>query len=171
MAIQDWKLDNPKPPEGQFIWHGKEGVQLNTSRLHVAVHTASRDRNRKAERESQVYRYEALAAGANLRGSHFGRRCQRSGSDRTLAQGCGPPWAALARAATGVSQCKTSRSGATRWLAGIYSRLCAGCVLRGDHVITSGCALTRWRREHRRCPQEGRWELPLNRYLLSDGCM
>ncbi len=68
MAIQDWQLDNPKTPEGQFIWHGQEGIQLDSPHLHVTVHTASRDRNRKAEQESQVYRYEALAAGQTFAG-------------------------------------------------------------------------------------------------------
>ena len=62
MANRDGELDNPKPPKGQFIWHGKDGVQLGSAHLHVAVHTFSLDRNRKAEGVSQVFRYEALAA-------------------------------------------------------------------------------------------------------------
>ncbi len=69
LAIQDWVLDNPKAPGGSFVWHGDDGVQLVDTRLHVTVHTASQDRNRKAEGASQVYRYEALAAGQVLAGA------------------------------------------------------------------------------------------------------
>ena len=68
-AVKAWDMDNPKLPRHPFVWRGLDAVQLGEVRMHVAVHTASDDRNRKEEGKSQVYRYEAIAAGEVLVGA------------------------------------------------------------------------------------------------------
>ncbi len=69
VPVYDFAVDQPgddqtfKPPEGDFYWLGSDAIQLATPRVEMVVHNASADRDRKREGASQVYRYDALAAG------------------------------------------------------------------------------------------------------------
>lgn len=71
--IYDWafpqpKLGKPTPPKGQFCWLDDTDAYLADHASQVNVHNASQNRDRKSASESQVYRYEALAAGTRLVG-------------------------------------------------------------------------------------------------------
>lgn len=52
-----------KPPSGEFYWQGETSVKLGTPEMFVGVHNASTNPSRKNEDTSQVFRYDALAAG------------------------------------------------------------------------------------------------------------
>lgn len=58
-------MDSPPkaPGAGQFVSPSQNEVQLASPALQMTVHNASDDRSRKQEGRSQVYRYDALAAG------------------------------------------------------------------------------------------------------------
>ena len=58
-----WEDVPPKPPRASYVWAGSENIQLGEPEIQVTVHNASRDRDRKHEQASQVYRYDALAQG------------------------------------------------------------------------------------------------------------
>lgn len=63
-AVKSQTWDQPaKPPSGEFYWQGTDSVQLGAPEMCVAVHNASDDPSRKNEKTSQVFRYDALAAG------------------------------------------------------------------------------------------------------------
>ncbi|MCA9943180.1 MAG: hypothetical protein KC449_06840 [Anaerolineales bacterium] len=52
-----------KPPSsGDFVWQTRETVQLGSPAMVGIVHNTSDNPNRKSETDSQVYRYEAIAA-------------------------------------------------------------------------------------------------------------
>lgn len=59
------QTDEPfKPPSGgDFVWQTSESVWLGSPKMIGLVHNTSQDPNRKDEKNSQVYRYEALASG------------------------------------------------------------------------------------------------------------
>lgn len=57
------ELYKPKRPKGEFCLLTANGVILKDSIRQVSVHNASDERGRKAAGISQVFRYEALAAG------------------------------------------------------------------------------------------------------------
>jgi len=67
--IQDFAVQNAsqdktyKPPDGDYCWLSEDAVKLATPLVEMVVHNASTDRSRKVEGSSQVYRYDALAAG------------------------------------------------------------------------------------------------------------
>lgn len=53
-----------KPPGlGDFVWQTRSAVQLGSADMMDIVHNTSSDPNRKSEANSQVYRYESIAAG------------------------------------------------------------------------------------------------------------
>jgi len=64
----DDALDNPKNPSGEFCYYQNSLAELYSPTRQVNVHNTSDDRNRKATTKSNVFRYEALAAGELLMG-------------------------------------------------------------------------------------------------------
>lgn len=65
----DSAVEQPKPPlHGDFSHISDGTTSLTNPTMQMNVHNASENRNRKREGESQVYRYEALAAGQALAG-------------------------------------------------------------------------------------------------------
>ncbi len=63
-AIEPRNSEPHKPPDlGGFVWQTRSAVQLGSPDMVGIVHNASDDPNRKSEADSQVYRYEAIAAG------------------------------------------------------------------------------------------------------------
>ncbi len=72
-AVKPVQLDKPKSPgAGEFAWLEGGTATLYSPRLHITVHNASDDRNRKQADTSQVYRYEALADGEVFAGVVIG---------------------------------------------------------------------------------------------------
>lgn len=62
-AVKKINLDKSlKPPKGDFCWRDEYGAQLGTPTMQITVHNASSNRSCKSEGESQVYRYDAIAA-------------------------------------------------------------------------------------------------------------
>lgn len=62
------ELDKPAASRGEFC-HVEDGVaHLEEVKFKVTVHNANNDRNMRGEGESQVFRYEALAAELELAG-------------------------------------------------------------------------------------------------------
>ncbi len=59
------QLDSPPkaPGLGDFVWQAAGSIQLGSPSLQMTVHNASDNRSLKDEIGSQVYRYDALAAG------------------------------------------------------------------------------------------------------------
>lgn len=57
------------PSQGQFVGQTSESVWLGSPRMIGLVHNTSTDPNRKDEKNSQVYRYEALAPGQTFGGA------------------------------------------------------------------------------------------------------
>lgn len=69
--IHDWaihqedELENPAIPSGEYFWWDEDeddSVALTLPKRYIQVHNASDTRMRKAQKDSTVYRYEALAA-------------------------------------------------------------------------------------------------------------
>lgn len=57
------------PSRGDFVWQTSSTVQLISPDMIGIVHNTSNDPNRKDEQNSQVYRYEAIAAGQLFAGA------------------------------------------------------------------------------------------------------
>ncbi|NKQ37378.1 MAG: hypothetical protein HF973_17400 [Chloroflexi bacterium] len=63
-AIQPKNSKPHKPPSsGDFVWQTRSAVQLGSPNMTGIVHNSSENPNRKSEADSNVYRYEAIAAG------------------------------------------------------------------------------------------------------------
>jgi CRISPR-associated protein Csx10 len=69
LAVEQVDLDKPKAARGTFCHLEGNIAYMGTPETQVNVHNASEDRNRKEQGVSQVYRYEALAAGQTLAGA------------------------------------------------------------------------------------------------------
>ena len=61
-------VKKPKPPDGLFCELNTSGVVLHKPLRQEQVHNANQNRNEKRAGSSQVFRYEALAAGQRLVG-------------------------------------------------------------------------------------------------------
>lgn len=67
---EDWEKPAKSPGRGDYVTVAThKTVQLGKPAVRVTVHNASQDPNRKREGDSQVFRYEAIAAGEVLAGA------------------------------------------------------------------------------------------------------
>ena len=62
------RLERPKSPGGLFCALSDQKALLHSPQIQMQIHNASENRNRKQAGSSQVYRYEALAAGQRFIG-------------------------------------------------------------------------------------------------------
>jgi len=64
------QMTSPKSPKtGEFVYQPEETVYLAKPEIRTMVHNTSEDRNRKGEGLSNVFRYDALAAGQYFAGA------------------------------------------------------------------------------------------------------
>src|SRR3990172_6159657 len=61
-------LEQPKSPPWEFCYCMDNNVHLQNATFQITVHNSSDDRNLRGKGESQIFRYEALAAGQNFAG-------------------------------------------------------------------------------------------------------